>query len=72
MTETNIAIGEKPPELLQANESLLKQFRAEKPDLEGQIQPEESVRKSLRVINDLDSSRSGLLLTQNGDRRSWF
>ncbi|KAJ5756603.1 short-chain dehydrogenase [Penicillium manginii] len=64
--------GEMPAEVLQANQSMLEQFRAQDPSLQGQIQPEESVRKSLKVIEDLDSEKSGSFVSQNGDRVNWF
>jgi hypothetical protein len=72
MTGTNIIAGEMPAEVLQANQSMLEQFRAQDPSLQGQIQPEESVRKSLKVIEDLDSEKSGSFVSHNGDRVNWF
>ena len=51
---------------------MLKQFQAAEPELKGQIQPEESVRKGLQVIERLDSKTSGLLLSHNGDTARWF
>ena len=51
---------------------MLKQFQAVEPELKGQIQPEESVRKSLQVIERLDAETSGLLLSHNGDSERWF
>ena len=53
-------------------EQTLKQFQAADPELKGQIQPEESVRKCLQVIESLNAETSGMLLTHNGDRTSWF
>ncbi|KAG0156286.1 hypothetical protein PDIDSM_3463 [Penicillium digitatum] len=64
--------GEKPSQAVQALEVMLKQFQAAEPELKGQIQPEESVRKSLQVIERLNSENSGLLLSHNGDRVRWF
>ncbi|RAL01156.1 SDR family oxidoreductase [Aspergillus ibericus CBS 121593] len=64
--------GEKPFPVVQANEFLLKLFQAAEPELKGQIQPEESVRKCLQVIERLDAEISGLLLSHNGDRIRWF
>ncbi|OGM42011.1 putative short-chain dehydrogenase [Aspergillus bombycis] len=64
--------GEKPPQVLQAENVMLKQFQAVEPELKGQIQPEESVRKSLQVIERLDDETSGLLLSHNGDRATWL
>ncbi|PWY93038.1 NAD(P)-binding protein [Aspergillus sclerotioniger CBS 115572] len=64
--------GEKPPMVVEGMKLMLKQFQEVKPDLEGQIQPEESVRKVLQVIDGLNAESSGLLLSHNGDRESWF
>lgn len=52
-------------------EVMLKQFQAVDPEVKGQIQPEESVRKCLQVIDRLDENSSGLLLSQNGDQERW-
>ena len=51
---------------------MLSHFQAVEPGLTGQIQPEESVRKGLRVIENLDAESSGLLLSQNGNQTNWF
>jgi hypothetical protein len=51
---------------------MLKQFQAAEPELKGQIQPEESVRKCLQVIDRLDAETSGLFLSHNGDKERWF
>ncbi|CAI7588123.1 unnamed protein product [Penicillium glandicola] len=64
--------GEKPPQVVQAQNVMLKQFQAAEPELKGQIQPEESVRKSLQVIERLDAETSGLLLSHNGDKGRWL
>ncbi|KAJ5518671.1 Short-chain dehydrogenase/reductase SDR [Penicillium expansum] len=64
--------GEKPSQVVQGIEIMLKQFQAAEPELKGQIQPEESVRKGLQVIERLDSKTSGLLLSHNGDTARWF
>ncbi|KAL4786412.1 NAD(P)-binding protein [Aspergillus varians] len=64
--------GEKPSQLVQANEVMLKQFQVAEPELKGQIQPEESVRKCLQVIEHLDAESSGLLLSHNGDQKRWL
>ncbi|KAK9234857.1 hypothetical protein V1525DRAFT_411769 [Lipomyces kononenkoae] len=64
--------GEKPPEVLQAHEAMLKQFQAVQPDLKGQISSEESVRKCLQVIERLDAETSGLLLSQHGNATRWL
>ncbi|KAJ5464897.1 uncharacterized protein N7458_000583 [Penicillium daleae] len=61
--------GEKSPQVLQAEEVMLKQFQAVEPELKGQIQPEESVRKCLQVIKRLDAETSGLFLSHNGDKK---
>ncbi|PWY92313.1 NAD(P)-binding protein, partial [Aspergillus heteromorphus CBS 117.55] len=63
--------GEKPEPVVQAIDFMLKQFQAAEPDLKGQIQPEESVRKCLRVIESLDVGTSGLFLSHNGDQKRW-
>lgn len=68
---TNIIAGEKPPQVVQGIEVMLKQFQAVDPELKGQIQPEESVRKSLQVIERLDAETSGLLLSHHGDKARW-
>lgn len=70
--DTDIIAGEKPPQVVQANSVLLNHFQAAKPDLKGQIQPEECVRKSLQVIERLNLETSGLLLSHNGDQERWF
>lgn len=72
MTDTNIIAGEKPPVVEQANEALLKQFQTVEPELKGQLQPEESVRKNLQVIERLDAKTSGLFLSHNGDQTRWL
>ncbi|KAF9888508.1 hypothetical protein FE257_008615 [Aspergillus nanangensis] len=64
--------GEKPAQLVEAQKAMLKQFQAADPELKGQIEPEESVRKSLQVIERLDAETSGLLLSHNGDRVRWL
>lgn len=71
MMGTNIIAGEKPPQVVQGIEVMLKQFQAVDPELKGQIQPEESVRKSLQVIERLDAETSGLLLSHHGDKARW-
>lgn len=50
---------------------MLKQFQAVYPELKGKILPEESVRKCLQVIGNLDEKSSGLLLSHNGDQERW-
>ncbi|CEJ53655.1 hypothetical protein PMG11_00005 [Penicillium brasilianum] len=70
--ETDMIAGEKPPEVMQAESVMLKQFQTAEPELKGQIQPEESVRKSLEVIGRLDSKASGFLLSHNGTRGKWL
>ena len=71
MMDTNIIAGEKPPQVVQGIEVMLKQFQAVEPELKGPMQPEESVRKSLRVIESLDAETSGLLLSHHGDKARW-
>ncbi|GAT26898.1 short-chain dehydrogenase [Aspergillus luchuensis] len=51
--------GEKPAEVVYANELLLKMFQLVEPELKGQIQPEESVKKCLQVIENLNAGSSG-------------
>ncbi|EEA26696.1 hypothetical protein TMatcc_005020 [Talaromyces marneffei ATCC 18224] len=63
--------GEKPAEVVQGEEFMLKQFQIADPELKGQIQPEESVSKCLEVIERLDEKSSGLLLSHHGDRERW-
>lgn len=67
--DTDIIAGEKPPPVLQAEKTMLKQFQVAAPELKGQIQPEESVRKCLQVIERLNPETSGLLLSHKGDKR---
>ncbi|KAJ5937538.1 Short-chain dehydrogenase/reductase SDR [Penicillium verhagenii] len=64
--------GDKPPQAVEADKFMLKQFQAAAPELKGQIQPEESVKKALQVINSLNAKTSGLLLSHNGDQERWF
>ncbi|KAE8358886.1 hypothetical protein BDV27DRAFT_136984 [Aspergillus caelatus] len=64
--------GEKPFEVIQAQKVMLQQFQAAEPELKGQTQPEESVRKSLQVIESLDAESSGFLLSHNGDKARWL
>jgi hypothetical protein len=71
LDDTNIITGEKPPHVKEGENFMLKQFQAVEPELKGQIQPEESVRKSLQVIERLDAETSGQLLSHNGNRY-WF
>ncbi|KAG2413847.1 hypothetical protein HFD88_003036 [Aspergillus terreus] len=64
--------GAKPPPVVEAEKAMLKQFQAVEPELKGQIQPEESVRRCLQVIERLDAETSGLFLSHNGDRVKWL
>ncbi|KAJ5278801.1 short-chain dehydrogenase [Penicillium angulare] len=64
--------GEKPAEVVQADEAMLKQFQLWEPECKAQILPEESVGKCLRVIEHLDAKDSGLLLSHNGDQLTWL
>lgn len=50
---------------------MLQQFQKIEPQLTGQIQPEESVRKQLQVIDRLGPEISGQFLSHNGND-SWF
>ena len=74
MGDANIVgdTGEKPAGVVHANELLLKMFQLVEPELKGQIQPEESVRKCLQVIENLDAGSSGLFVSHNGDKSRWF
>ncbi|UKZ76446.1 hypothetical protein TrVFT333_004150 [Trichoderma virens FT-333] len=54
--------GPKPPQLVEATEIMLNQFRKMEPDLKGQMPVEESVSQQLRVINGLDAARSGTVI----------
>ncbi|PCG89117.1 hypothetical protein PENOC_107970 [Penicillium occitanis (nom. inval.)] len=63
--------GEKTAEVVQADEFMLKQFQVGYPNLKGKILPDESVRKCLQVIGNLDERSSGLLLSHNGDQERW-
>lgn len=71
MVDSNMIPGEKPAEVVQGEEFMLKQFQIADPELKGQIQPEESVSKCLEVIERLDEKSSGLLLSHHGDRERW-
>lgn len=68
----NSNTGEKPVALEEANDFLLQMFKKVDSTLEGQIQPEESVRKCLEVIELMSAKNSGLLLSHNGDQENWF
>lgn len=46
-------------------------FRNVKPDLEGRIMPEESVRDQLDVISKLSAEQSGKMVSQHGNE-DWF
>ncbi|KAL2871681.1 SDR family oxidoreductase [Aspergillus lucknowensis] len=59
--------GEKPPQVIEGLNKMLKEFQKVEPELKEQIQPEESVRKCLQVIDQLDAERSGLFLSHNGN-----
>lgn len=72
MVGTDIIAGDKPSQVVEAEKVMLKQFQAAEPELKGQIQPEESVRKCLQVIGCLDAETSGLLLSHNGDKERWL
>ena len=57
--------------MVQALEVMLKQFQKGDPELKGQIQPEESVRMQLQVINSLDAETSGSFLSHHGAKSWW-
>lgn len=71
IVDTDIIAGEKPSEVVEAENFMLKQFQLAEPELKGQIQPEESVRETLRVIDSMDAQSSGQLLSHHGNK-SWF
>lgn len=50
---------------------MLGQFQKLEPTLQGQITPEESVRKQLVVIDRLDADLSGSFVSHTGSD-SWF
>lgn len=50
---------------------MLKQFQNAIPGLKGQIQVEESVRKQLKVIDELTIEKSGLFLSHEGNENWW-
>ncbi|TFB07699.1 hypothetical protein CCMA1212_000494 [Trichoderma ghanense] len=54
--------GPKPPQVVQAEELMLGQFRKVEPNLKGQISVEESVSQQLRAIDALDAARSGTVI----------
>lgn len=54
--------GPKPPQLVEAEELMLAQFRKVEPDLKGQISVQESVSQQLKVIDALDAARSGTVI----------
>ncbi|KAL4876533.1 NAD(P)-binding protein [Aspergillus karnatakaensis] len=64
--------GEKSEAEAQGDAYLLSRFQTVKPDLKGQIEPEESVRKSLKVIEELDAEKSGTFVSHNGNTEDWF
>lgn len=72
MIDTDIITGEKPLQVVQAENVMLEQFQAVEPELKGQIQPEESVGKIIQVIESLDTETSGSFLSHNGDKATWF
>jgi NAD(P)-dependent dehydrogenase (short-subunit alcohol dehydrogenase family) len=55
-------LGPKPPQLVEAEELMLAQFRKVEPDLKGQISVQESVSQQLKVIDALDAARSGTVI----------
>lgn len=63
--------GPLPPQLVEAKKVMLKQFQKMMPDLKGEIQPEESVRMQLKVIDRLDADMSGSFLSHHGVRNRW-
>lgn len=70
-TDYAIAVDKAAREI-QMQGSMVQKFQRVQPGLQGPIQPEESVSKSLQVIEHLDAQSSGLLLSHNGDNKSWF
>ncbi|CAM1504949.1 Fc.00g025400.m01.CDS01 [Cosmosporella sp. VM-42] len=63
--------GPKPPQLVAATDIMLKQFQKVQPEIKGQIEPEESVRKQLQVIASLDLDTSGSFLSHHGTKNTW-
>jgi len=55
----------------EAFEYQVKTFQKIQPDVKGPITPEESVKLQLDVIDKLDASRSGMLLSHHGND-TWF
>ena len=47
--------------------AVIQRFKKVKPDLEGPISPEESVRMQLAVIDSLTIKDSGAFLSHHGD-----
>ncbi|KAM0265653.1 hypothetical protein ACHAQJ_000087 [Trichoderma viride] len=54
--------GPKPPQLVEAIKIMLAQFQKLDPEAKGQISVEESVSQQLRVIEALDTARSGTVI----------
>lgn len=48
-----------------------KQFQKLSPPINGQSDPEESVRMQLKVIDGLDSTKSGSFLSHHGSKDRW-
>ncbi|KAK4888087.1 hypothetical protein LTR27_012970 [Elasticomyces elasticus] len=59
------------PSSTEAFDWLVAAFQKLQPDVTGPITPEQSVRLQLGVIDMLDASQSGMILSQNGND-TWF
>jgi NAD(P)-dependent dehydrogenase (short-subunit alcohol dehydrogenase family) len=59
------------PPTQEAFNQLLAAFQKIEPNLKGMISTETSVRLQLKVIDDLDDTKSGMVLSQNGNT-DWF
>jgi len=59
------------PPTQEAFDWLLSAFKKMQPDVTGPITAEESVRLQLEVVDGLDASNSGMVLSQHGDDK-WF
>ena len=64
-----VSIGRAPTS--EVHDALVTAFQKVQPGVTGPITPEESVRLQLKVIDDLTISKSGMVLSQNGND-VWF
>jgi hypothetical protein len=56
----------------EAFQYMLASFQKWDPSIKDMITPEESVREQLKVIGNLDSKTSGMLLSHRGTEKDWF